>query len=153
MDLQVKMNKKLLEMKFYMILFLLLCISCQSNTSKKEVNGKNDLSAKVEVYYFHQKKGCLTCKAIGKLSKNFVLNKFGDKSNQVSYHDINVSEKENQSLVDKFEVNWSGLYILAHTAKGEVRENLTEFAFMYAITKPDTINQVLTNKINNYLKQ
>lgn len=140
-------------MKFYIILFLLLFISCQSNTSKKELYAKTGTIAKVEVYYFHQKKGCLTCKTIGELSKNFVISNYGDKSKEVSYHDVNVSGKENKSLVDKFEVNWSGLYILAHTAKGDVKDNLTEFAFMYAITNPDTINQVLTNKINNYLKQ
>ena len=140
-------------MKNYLIFFLLIFVSCQSNTSKKELYAKTDTIAKVEVYYFHQKKGCITCKTIGELSKNFVFDNFGGKSKEVSYHDIDISNKENQSLVDKFEVNRSGLYLLAHTAKGEVKENLTEFAFMYAMTNPDTINIVMKNKINNYLKQ
>ncbi len=140
-------------MKNYIILFLLVFISCQSNTSKKEVNGINAPLAKVEVYYFHQKKGCKTCKEVGKLSNEFVLNNYGNQSKEVCYHDVDISLKENEALVDKFKVNWSGLYLLAHTSKGEIKDNLTEFAFMYAITNPDTINQVLTNKINNFLKQ
>ncbi|OIP02076.1 MAG: hypothetical protein AUJ97_06435 [Bacteroidetes bacterium CG2_30_32_10] len=131
----------------------MIFVSCQSNTSKKELYAKPDTIAKVEVYYFHQKKGCITCKTIGELSKNFVLDNFGGKSKEVSYHDIDLSNKENQSLVDKFEVNWSGLYLLAHTAKGEVKDNLTEFAFLYAMTNHDTINIVMKNKINNFLKQ
>lgn len=139
--------------KFLLLLFVLEFLGCKNSTSIKDAYIQTDKLAKVEIYYFHQKKGCLTCKTIGKLSKDLVLNKFSDKSEEVSYHDVNVSEKENKSLVDKFEVNWSGLYILAHTSKGEVKENLTEFAFMYAITNPDTLNQVLSNKINNYLKQ
>jgi hypothetical protein len=140
-------------MKNYLILFLLVLISCQSNNSKKIIVPVKDIPAKVQLYYFHQTKGCATCKAIGKLSNDFVINNYGSNSSKVSYHDVNISLKENQALVDKFEVNWSGLYLLAHTSEGDIKDNLTEFAFMYALTNPDTIDQVLTNKINNYLKQ
>lgn len=134
------------------LLSILFLFSCQSTTDNKNnsISKTKSTLAKVEVYYLHQTNKCKTCIAIGKLANKFVAD-YNNKN--VAYHELNISLKENQSIADKFQTTWSGLYILSHNSKGEVIDNLTELAFMYAINNPDTVNNVLKSKVSNYLKQ
>jgi hypothetical protein len=132
----------------------LFLFSCQGTMDKKVISPvkRDAASAKVEVYYFHQSKRCKTCIAVGELAKQFVKDNYESMNNKdVLYRDINISLEENQNIADKFQVNWSGLYILNHNSKGEVTDNLTEFAFMYAVDNPDTVIKVLKGKISKYL--
>jgi thiol-disulfide isomerase/thioredoxin len=141
-------------MQFFLILlFVPLLFGCQSGNTKKVINTtSNSTQSKVELFYFHQTKGCKTCKAVGKLSKEFVSKNFdSQKKYSVIYHDVNISLAENKALADQFEVNWSGLCILAHTSKGIVKEDITDIAFIYALNNPDSLKQILRTKINNYL--
>jgi len=140
--------------KYFTIFCTLFLFSCQSAIDKKDndTSKSNSSIAKVEIYNFHQTKRCKTCLAVGEQAKQFVIDNYGNNNKDVLFHDVNISLKENQTIAEKFQVNWSGLYILAHTSKGEVTENLTEFAFMYAVDKPDTVKKILKSKINKYLK-
>ena len=141
--------------KYWIILLVTVLIACQPANKKANTTvAANTAPGTVDVYYFHQTKGCKTCKAVGALSKELVSETYEKQNNKsVAYHDVNISLTENKALADKFEVSWSGLCLLAHTTKGDVSEDLTDVAFMYALNNPDTLEQILKTKINNYLKQ
>jgi hypothetical protein len=140
--------------KYFTIFCTLFLFSCHSAIDKKDsdTSKSNSTFAKVEIYNFHQTKRCKACLAVGEQVKQFVIDNYGNNDNKdVLFRDVNISLKENQTIADKFQVNWSGLYILAHTSKGDVTENLTEFAFMNAVDKPDSVRKALESKINKYL--
>lgn len=106
-----------------------------------------DKNTKVEVYYFHGTRRCETCKSVGKVSKELVEYKYTNNSN-VKFIEIDYDQKGNETLVKKFEVTSSGLYVYNQIEF----VNLTTYAFQYARTNPDKLRIKLKSTINKYLK-
>jgi hypothetical protein len=121
-------------------------------------SGKTDKDSvkaepKVSVYYLHQTKGCKTCKAIAKLSKATTAGHFQKemKAGTLAYYDLDITRPANDSIANKFECAWAGLYILSSANGKEVTEDLTDVAFMYAIEKPDSLEQIIISAITKKL--
>lgn len=119
------------------------------NADKDSVNVK----PKVSVYYLHQKKSCMTCKAIGNISRTTTEQNFSKeiKDGRVAFYDLDISDPANSSVADKFECTWSGLYILSSKDGKEIAEDLTDVAFMYAVNNPDTLEQIVKSVITEKL--
>ncbi|GAG79149.1 unnamed protein product, partial [marine sediment metagenome] len=116
-----------------MLLFVLNVIAC--NNTQSNNNSSSDDSTKtekLEVYYFHGTRRCVTCIAVGEVSSELVKSKYEDNEN-VKFIDINIDEPGNEKLVEKFQVSGSGLYVF----NGKDIENITAFAFQHARTNPD----------------
>lgn len=127
---------------------------CGNSGNSKNIDKDSvKTTPKVSVYYLHQKKRCMTCKAVGSISKSTTENYFKKEitEGKVAFFDMDISEPANDSIAKKFECSWSGLYILSDNNGKEVSEDLTDVAFMYAVSKPDTLEQIVKSTITKKL--
>lgn len=101
----------------------------------------------VNVYYFHGKQRCKTCIAVGDITKETVEKSFAG-NNKVQFTEINTSEKENETLVEKYEVAWNALII----AKGENYVEITDHAFSTALNNPQSLKNLIEEEVNKQLQ-
>lgn len=99
----------------------------------------------IEVLYFHGKQRCATCIAIEKQTKQAV-EELGD--NRLTMRTIDISKKENESIVEKYEVAWSTLIVVKD---GNVL-NLTDLGFSLARNNPDGFREKFKSEIKQLLK-
>ena len=138
------------------MLFLTLIIgliSCNGGEATT-TNAAEPVKDHVEVIYFHGKQRCATCMAIEKEAKAVVERQFANdvKNGKVVFRTIDISDPKNESLANKYEVSWSSLYLTTFKNGKETRQNLTEFGFGNARSKPDVFKRGLAEKINAALK-
>ncbi len=126
------------------LLFMSIVLSASSqnerpqNVSTAESNG-------IEVLYFHGKQRCATCIAIEKQTKQAV-EELSD--NRLTMRTIDISKKENESIVEKYEVAWSTLIVVKD---GNVL-NLTDLGFSLARNNPDGFREKFKSEIKQLLK-
>jgi len=118
--------------------------ACGQNTQKTAGNADNKI---VTVYYFHGKQRCKTCIAVQDVAKQTVEKAFADNE-KVRFMEINTSEKDNEALVEKYEVTWNALII----AKGEDFIEITDKAFATAVGNPQALENLITEEVNKRLK-
>lgn len=126
------------------------------NSSTTKISDKDSVSAKplVSIYYLHQKKSCMTCKAVGNVSRTTAEENFSKeiKEGTLAFFDLDISDPANTALADKFECSWAGLYILSAENGQEVAVDLTDVGFMYAVNNPDTLKQIVKTTITEKLQ-
>lgn len=144
------------------IIFLLfsciMLVSCNANTDNKvaESSPASEISSKeyVEVLYFHGKQRCATCMAIERNTKDALQKTFSDemKKGKVIFKVIDISKKENEKIVEKYEVTWSSLFVVKYKNGKETSENMTQFAFANARKSPDEFKSGVIKTVNKMLK-
>lgn len=125
------------------LLLLVAVTACNQSGNKKTENKKEESSTTVtadasivNVYYFHGKQRCKTCIAVGNVAKETIEKNFAG-NNQVRFIEVNTSEKENDALVEKYDVSWNALII----AKGEQSKDITEQAFATAVGNSEKLTE------------
>lgn len=131
------------------VLFAMI-ISCNSQPTQSE-NSNQEVSfqekaAVVTVYYFHGERRCVTCKAVGKVSKETIAENFGNNPN-VIFKDINIEEAENNEIKDKLEMSGSGLFIY----DGNEKVDLTAVAFQKAVSSPEELSEKIIASVKDML--
>jgi TPP-dependent trihydroxycyclohexane-1,2-dione (THcHDO) dehydratase len=106
----------------------------------------------IEVYDFHTTNRCMTCKAIEANTKYTLETYFADelKSGKITFQVINLDEKENESLGEKFYASGTSLYLNVIKNGDEKQIDLTQFAFMYG-KKKDDFSKKLKQKLEKQL--
>lgn len=134
-------------MKYILLLVALpiFFISCGGNTSEKQAISLTQQSDVTEVLYFHGKRRCITCNAIEKLTKEVIDSLANEK---VVIKIIDISQKKNEAMAEKYEVTWSALKL---DRNGRI-ENLTDMGFNYAKRQPEVFKEKLVEAINNIAK-
>lgn len=135
------------------LVFIAVLAGCKQNTQKAENNktatvekiATTDSSA-VNVYYFHGKQRCKTCIAVGNIAKETVEKEYADNE-KVLFVEINISDKANEALAEKYEVLWNALII----AKGENFVEITEQAFATALDNPQSLKNLIKKEVNKLL--
>lgn len=117
--------------------------ACAQTDSPKTVSTAE--SNGIEVLYFHGKQRCATCIAIERQTKQAV-EELSD--NRLTMRTIDISKKENESIVEKYEVAWSSLIVV----KGDNVLNLTDLGFSLARNNPDGFRERLKSEIKQLLK-
>lgn len=142
--------KKLLIMS----LLCLAAVACGNGSGKKTETEKQSTEDRVEILYFHGKQRCATCIAIEQETKAVMETAYAEelKDGRLVFRIIDISQKENEAIADKYQVTWSSLFICKWKDGKEKYENLTEFAFANARTSPDKFRTDLTEKIREYLQ-
>ena len=126
------------------LLFMSIVLSaCAQTDSPKTVSTAE--SDGIEVLYFHGKQRCATCIAIERQTKQAVEEL---SNNRLTMRTIDISKKENESIVEKYEVAWSSLIVVKD---GNVL-NLTELGFSLARNNPDGFRERLKSEIKQLLK-
>lgn len=130
---------------------LILFFSCQGQ--QNPVKKSDAKTAKIEVIDFHSTHRCFTCNAIEENTKSTLDTYFSKqvKEGIISFQIINVDEKENEKIAEKFEAYGTSLFLNVISDGNEKAINLTDFAFENAREKDDFVNG-LKDKIEEQLK-
>ena len=105
---------------------------------------QNEDTGEVQVYYFHFKTRCETCRAVESEAQLDVQLLFGD---DVKFTAVNLDEKEGEETGKKLGVNSQALLIV----KGTTKINITNEGFLYALTDPDKLREIIGEKIKPLL--
>jgi hypothetical protein len=138
--------------KTVLLLLITSLFACQPKSNKESTQAT--LSPEVCVYYLHQPKGCASCKAMGSISKTTTEKYFKNEMDdgKLAYFDLDISKTENDTIAKKFDCSWAGLYVLYRKQGKEHADDLTGEGFMYAVSKPDTLEQIIKTSINKKLQ-
>ena len=126
--------------------------SCNAQNKSKD-NSLDQSVSKIEVLDFHSTHRCRTCNAI-EVNTKYTLNTYFSKelkADKIIFQVINVDEKDNEKIAERFEASGTSL-ILNVTKKGkETQINLTDFAFMKG-NDQEAFSKELKAKIDTELK-
>lgn len=139
--------------KFFTILVISLTLtSCNGQGKNKKASLDKSVS-KIEVLDFHSTHRCMTCNAIEANTKYTLDTYFAEelKDDKITFQVINVDEKENENIAEKFEASGTALILNVIKKGKETQINLTEFAFMNG-NDQDVFSKELKAKIDTELK-
>lgn len=150
-------------MKMKKICFLYLCLglllaACGGNARKEspvaDAQAEVAVNDGVEVLYFHGKQRCATCIAIEKGTQEVMEKDLADavRKGEVKFRTIDISREENETVVEKYEVTWSSLFVVKHKGGVETVENLTEFAFGNARKSPEVFKAGVVKTVREMLE-
>jgi hypothetical protein len=110
----------------------------------------NPAARKIEVYYFHFTRRCMTCNNVEKVSKEAVEQQYAEKvkAGEITFKSINLDEKEGEAIGAKLKIEGQTLLIVS----GDKRVDLTDKGFMYANDSPGKLKAEIKKAIDNMLK-
>ncbi len=139
-------------LKFITVLAIgLILTACNlQNKSKDQIIDQS--VSKIEVLDFHSTHRCMTCNAIEANTK-YTLNTYFAKElkeDKITFQVINVDEKKNEKIAEKFEASGTSLILNVIKNGKETQINLTDFAFMNG-NDQETFSKELKAKIDTEL--
>jgi len=126
----------------------LISVSCNSRNNRKPVASVTR-SSNVEVYYFHTTIRCVTCKTVEAEARKNVEMLYADKvkAGNISFTSLNLEEATGKSMGEKLGVNSQTLLIV----NGDQKINITNEGFLYAVSQPQKLTEVMKSKIDPLL--
>jgi len=143
---------------------LLLFFACQHSTEKakeetspsnsEEINLNTDTPI-VLVYNFYATRRCSSCVAIEEVTKKTLDTYFAEelKQGKIKQFSINVDDKANAKLCEKYQAFGSGIYLTQVLKGKETSIDLTGDGFKFALNKKEKFIDILRTNIDNLLKQ
>ncbi len=148
------MNKTIKVLTILTLTFLLTsCNNKGSEHNQDHTVSTNKNVSKIEVLDFHSTHRCMTCNAIEANTKYTLDTYFSEEmeNGKIAFQVINVDEKENEKIAEKFEAAGTALFLNVIKDGKETSIDLTEFAFMNGNDK-ETFSNELKIKLDNALK-
>lgn len=145
--------KKTILLLFLVCSIIAACSGNQSSNESKQPAGQ--MKDCLEVLYFHSKQRCITCRAIEQHTTELLNSKFKKEmeNGEIVYRTIDISEEENISIAEKYEVTWSSLILVKWKGGKEEVVNMTDFAFSNAKSSPEEFKKGLTEQIEKMTKE
>jgi heme/copper-type cytochrome/quinol oxidase subunit 2 len=140
--------KKIISVTVFAFLVLsLFSVNCVAADKKTQATVSK--SAKVEVYYFHFTRRCVTCQAVETESQAAIaaLYPVQAKKGLITFKAVNLDEKTSSTLAKKCNAEGQTLLVIG----GGKRIDLTEQGFMYAKSSPDKLKAELKKVIDPLL--
>ena len=129
------------------ILFLVISIFTVSGVAaEKKAQAAVKKPVKVEVYYFHFTRRCVTCQAVETETKAAIaaLYPVQAKKGLITFKAVNLDEKTSEALAKKCNAEGQALLIIS----GNKRFDLTDTGFMYAKSSPGKLKAELKKTID-----
>jgi len=137
-------------MKKYISMTILAVIissffSANSQTAAKSTKAISK-PAKVEVYYFHYTRRCVTCQAVESETQKSILALYPlqAKKGLITFKSINLDDKSSEAIAAKCKAEGQSLLITSSNK----RVDLTDKAFMYAKSNPEKLKAELKKTID-----
>jgi hypothetical protein len=138
-----------------LVCLMLFMISCSNDVENK--NSEEETSDSISVtnekgankvatanlVYFHYTKRCATCNAIESIGKE-VAGNYNEKVGFVSY---NLEESEGEEMGKKLGADGQTLILVY----GDDQIDLTEDAFLNALSEPEKLKRIINEKIKSVL--
>lgn len=131
-----------------MLTFLLSNMSFEvQNQQNKKVTAK--VSNKLEVFYFHYTRRCITCNAVEAVTREAIAEMYPAqlKSGQITFKSVNLDEKVNEAIAKKCKAEGQSLLFITNGK----RIDLTDKGFMYARSSPDKLKAEVKRTIDALL--
>ena len=105
--------------------------------------------SKVEVYYFHYTRRCVTCQAVETETQKSILALYPlqAKKGLITFKSINLDDKSSEAIAAKCKAEGQSLLITSYNK----RVDLTDKAFMYAKSNPAKLKAELKKIIDPML--
>lgn len=148
-----KYKNQMKTIKFLTVLAIGLILTSCNGQDKNKTTSLDKSVSKIEVLDFHSTHRCMTCNAIEANTK-YTLNTYFEnelKEDKITFQVINVDEKENEKIAEKFEASGTALILNVIKYGKETKIDLTEFAFMNG-NDQDAFSKELKAKIDSELK-
>ena len=131
-------------------LLIMSLINCQSSDTTTVDNSKKEIISVVRGYYFHGTRRCTTCMAVEEVTKE-ILNEYyatelADKT--ISFEAVNLDEEDSKVLANELKVSGQTLLFISDSDT----VNLTNQAFMNAVSNPLKLSIFITDEIDIMLK-
>jgi hypothetical protein len=141
--------KKVILVSFVVFSVIALFNANAANQSKSKVSTVSN-KAKVELYYFHFTRRCVTCQAVETETKADIAALYPVQLKQglITFKSVNLDEKTSEALAKKCGAEGQALLVIS----GTKRIDLTEQGFMYAKSNPDKLKQELKKAIDPLIK-
>jgi hypothetical protein len=133
------------KLKLLLILSIALSsLSCEAQTNKQEI--KKTKSDKVEVFYFHFTRRCNTCNTVESESKKIIETLYAEemKNGKITFSSLDFTDKNSSTAIQKAKAVGQSLLIIS----GNNRIDLTDKAFMYAVSKPEKLKEEIKKAID-----
>ena len=132
----------------FAFLMVLGSATCEAKNAKKQVSNKT-ASNKIEVYYFHFTRRCMTCMAVESEAKKTLESLYPQqiKKGEITFKSMNLDEKNSEVAAKKCEAAGQSLLIIS----GKKKTDLTMQGFMYARSNPDKLKQEIKKVIDPLL--
>jgi hypothetical protein len=107
-------------------------------------------ATKIEVYYFHFTRRCMTCQNLENVSKKAVESLYPVqlKKGEISFQSVNLDEKAGEALGTKYKIEGQTLIVIS----GDKRVDLTDKGFLYANNSPEKLIAEIKKTIDGLLK-
>lgn len=130
------------------MVMLLGGFSCNAQTTKK-TNDNSAVASKIEVYYFHFTRRCMTCNTVESETKRAIESLYPEKykSGDITFTSINLDEESSKAAAAKCKAGGQSLLVMS----GDKRIDLTSQGFMYAVNNPEKLTQVVKKAIDPLL--
>ena len=125
-------------------------ISCNSvNGNEEKTEAAISKTEKVEVYYFHYTRRCVTCTKVENETKATLEEFYAEEmqSGDVVFRAINLDESDSEEIAEKLEISGQTLLVVS----GEKKKNLTTVAFMNAKSNPEKLHKIIKSTIDSLL--
>lgn len=129
-----------------LLVFAFLILTLSSAYAEKPV--------KLKIVYFHSERRCPTCISIEDNTKKVLNTYFAKelKEGTITFVSLDVEDKQNIKMVEKYEAEGSSLYLTSVKSKKENTTDFTNFAFSYSRNQSEKFMNGLKAEIEKNLK-
>jgi len=124
-------------------------VACNAQTSNDKKKTVLTATEKIEVFYFHYTRRCITCNAVEEVTKTTIAELYPEQSKQgkIKFTSVNLDEKSSKEIAQKCKADGQALIIMG---KGK-RTDLTQSGFMNARSKPEALKEEIKKTIDPLL--
>ncbi|MEI6435740.1 MAG: nitrophenyl compound nitroreductase subunit ArsF family protein [Bacteroidota bacterium] len=137
---------------FLLMLSVAIGVNACSGSSSSSPNAPSSLATgkKVEVFYFHFTRRCMTCNNVEKVSKEAVETQFAAqvKNGEITFKSVNLDEKDGEAIGAKYKIEGQTLVVIS----GDKRVELTDKGFLYANDSPEKLKAEIKKAVESLLK-
>ncbi len=144
---------------FFILIATVLFIACTQSPQKASNEQPRselteDSNLKLQIYYFHTTRRCLTCNSIEDNVKQVLENDFANEIKQgiINFRALNVEDAENKSLAEKYQATGAALHLIDMQEGVERDNDLTNYAFSHSRRQPEVFIQGMRDTINFFIK-
>lgn len=141
--------KKLISLSVVM-LFVMSFLSVNSLAADKKTKTAVSKAPKVEVYYFHFTRRCVTCNAVENVTKEAIAEIYPQqlKAVKITFTGVNLDDAGSKAIAEKCNAEGQALLVIS----GGKRIDLTDKGFMYAKNNPEKLKTEVKKAIDDLLK-
>ena len=133
---------------FLVLLIMVTGIHACTGITSSDANPASSATTvkKVEVYYFHFTRRCMTCTNVEKVSKEAVETQYPEqiKKGEITFQSVNLDEKQGEAIGAKYKIEGQTLIVIF----GDKRVDLTDKGFLYANSSPEKLKAEVKKTID-----